>query len=461
MLQEAGFVTQSSYPDHWQQGSLQLPLSYNFDPNAVDDGVSVEIPLGILNQVDAVGFDWLIPALREDLVVAWIKSLPKRLRRNFVPAPNYAQAALQAMQAGDGELLDALAKVLKRMSGVSLEREDWNVESIPDHLKMNFKVLDASDKVVAQGRDLKALQHNLQHQVKQTLVETAGDRIEQQDLTAWTFGDLPKSIEKTQGRFAIRAYPALTDQKSSVAIELFDNAQRAERAHQHGLRRLVLLNVPSPVKYLRDNLPNKSKLAMYFNPWGQVDALIEDCIYAAIDVLLDAHEITNATEFSQALEHVKGQLNAVTLDIAQQVEKCLILSHGIQKSLKGKVPLAQVQSYGDIQAHLNSLIFKGFVSEFGGARLADIERYLKALQQRLEKLPVDPNRDRLRMLAIDKITQQWQAKLKQVPKGDTPSDALIEFRWMIEELRVSLFAQQLGTAYPVSEQRLTNSLQAL
>lgn len=461
MLQEAGFVTQSTYPDYWQQGSLQLPLSYNFDPNAVDDGVSVEIPLGILNQVDAVGFDWLIPALREDLVVAWIKSLPKRLRRNFVPAPNYAQAALQTMQVGDGELLDELAKVLKRMSGVSLEREDWNVESIPDHLKMNFKVLDASDQVIAQGRDLKALQHNLQHQVKQTLVETAGERIEQQDLTAWTFGELPKSIEKTQGRFAIRAYPALTDQKSSVAIELFDNAQRAERAHQHGLRRLVLLNVPSPVKYLRDNLPNKSKLAMYFNPWGQVDALITDCIYAAIDVLLGAQEITNAMQFNQALEQVRGELNSATLGIAQQVEKCLILSHGIQKSLKGKVPLAQVQSYGDIQTHLNSLIFKGFVSEFGGARLADIERYLKALQQRLEKLPVDPNRDRLRMLAIDKITQQWQAKLKQVPKGDTPSDALIEFRWMIEELRVSLFAQQLGTAYPVSEQRLTNSLQAL
>lgn len=461
MLQDAGFVTEAAYPDHWQQGGLQLPLSYNFEPNAADDGVSVEIPIGILNQVDSSGFDWQIPALREDLIVALIKSLPKRLRRNFVPAPNYAQAALQAMQAGEGMLIDALAQRLKRMSGISLEHEDWNDDVIPDHLKMNFKVIDAEGKLVAQGRDLKALQHKLQGQVKQTLVETAGDSIEQQGLTTWSFGDLPKSIEKTQGRFAIRAFPALTDQKDSVAIELFDNAERAAQAHQQGLRRLVLLNVPSPVKYLREHLPNKSKLAMYFNPWGKVEALVEDCIYAAIDVLLAQHDVTNETQFQQVLEQIKADLNETTLAIAQQVERCLVLSHAIQKSLKGKIPLDQVQSYGDIKAHLNSLVFKGFVSEFGGPRLSDIERYLKALQHRREKLAVDPNRDRLRMLAIDKLTQQWHGKLRQVPKGDSPSQALLDFRWMLEELRVSLFAQQLGTAYPVSEQRLAIALQSV
>ncbi|RAJ98844.1 ATP-dependent RNA helicase HrpA [Aliidiomarina maris] len=461
MLQEASFVTEQSYPDEWRQGSLSLPLSYQFDPNAEDDGVSVELPVGILNQVQDDGFDWLIPALREELVVALIKSLPKRLRRNFVPAPNYAQAALQAMQVGEGSLLDGLSRVLKRMSGVSLTTEDWDLSTLPVHLRMNFKVFDNDGNLLAQGRDLKALQHQLQGQVKATLVATAGDSIEQQGLTQWSFGELPQSIEKHQGRFAIRAYPALRDTKDSVAIELFDNPERAAMAHQQGLRRLVLLNVPSPLKYLRENLPNKSKLAMYFNPWGRVEALIEDCIDAAIDALLASMQVNDEASFKQALDTIRAELNTVTLDIAKAVERCLVLSHGLQKNLKGKIPFDQVQSYADIKAHLNTLVFKGFVSEFGRGRLADIERYLKALQQRQEKLAVDPNRDRLRMLTIEKLESQWQAKLKQVPKGDSPSEALLNFRWMLEELRVSLFAQQLGTAYPVSEQRLQQALAAL
>lgn len=461
MLQEADFVTGQAYPDNWKQGSLSLPLSYNFDPQAEDDGVSIELPVGILNQLDTAGFDWLIPAMREELVIALIKSLPKRLRRNFVPAPNYAQAALEAMQVGEGGLIESLAKVLKRMSGVTIDPEDWELSNLPVHLKMNFKVFDNDHKLLAQGRDLRALQRSLQGQVKQTLVETAGDTIEQTGLTSWSFGELPQSIEKKQGRFAIRAFPALTDNKDSVAIELFDDAGRAEQEHRQGLRRLVILNVPSPLRYLRENLPNKSKLAMYFNPWGKVDALIEDCVYAAIDSILASHQVSTATQFEAVLHDIKAELNDTTLNIAGKVERCLLLSHDIQKSLKGKVPLNQVQSYGDIKTHLNSLVFKGFVSEFGASRLSDIERYLQALKQRQEKLAVDPARDRLRMLTMEKLTSQWQGKLKQVPKGDAPAQTLLEFRWMLEELRVSLFAQQLGTAFPVSEQRLQQALNAL
>ncbi|RUO31699.1 ATP-dependent RNA helicase HrpA [Aliidiomarina sedimenti] len=460
MMQDAAFITDDAYPDTWQQGNLHLPLSYQFDPQSVDDGVSLEIPLGILNQVNDAGCDWLIPALREELVIALIKGLPKRLRRNFVPAPNYAQAALQAMQVGEGRLTESLSKHLLRMTGQRVEADEWDVAALPAHLRFNFKVLTNEGELVAQGRDLKALQHQLQGQVKKTLVETAGDSIEQSGLTSWSFGELPASIEKNQGQFAIRAYPALVDSKDSVAIELYDNPQRAAQANRQGLRRLVLLNVPSPVKYLRDNLPNKSKLAMYFNPWGKVDALVGDCIYAAIDSLLQVHDITNEEAFATALEDIRGQLNDTTLAIAQQVERCLVLSHEIQKRLKGKIPLDQVQSFGDIKEHLNQLVFKGFVSEFGQARLTDIERYLKALKYRQEKLPVDPNRDRLRMLTMQKLEQAWQAKLNKVAAGDTPSVDLLEFRWMLEELRVSLFAQQLGTAYPVSEQRLRQTLES-
>lgn len=466
MLHDGTDIKQAEYPTFWKQGNLQLPLSYVFDPTADDDGVSVEIPVGILNQITEEGFDWLIPALREERVIALIKGLPKRLRRNFVPAPDYARAALQSMQVGDGRLIDALEKQLRRMSGVSVQAEDWITDEIPAYLQMNFKVTDAKGNLLAQGRDLKALQHRLQHKVKQTLTETAGESVEQNGLTTWTVGVLPVSLEKQQGRFAIRAYPALSDEKDSVKVELFDSEEKAAQAHRQGLRRLILLNVPSPLKYLRDNLPNKSKLAMYFNPWGKVDALIADCINAAIDDLLleftsQKQGVRDKEAFKEAENTVRGQLNDRTLEIARQVEQCLVLSHGIQKNLKGKVPLNQVQSYADMQAHLDSLVFKGFVSQHGAGRLADIERYLTALANRQEKLPVDPNRDRLHMLTIDKLTTAWKAKLNQVAQEEITPVALADFRWMLEELRVSLFAQQLGTRYPVSEQRLKQALNDL
>ncbi|RUO25617.1 ATP-dependent RNA helicase HrpA [Aliidiomarina minuta] len=460
MLQEAEYVTENQYPDEWQQGSFQLPLSYAFDPQAEDDGVSVEIPLAILNQVQESGFDWQIPALREELVIALIKSLPKSLRRNFVPAPNYAQAALQSMKVFEGTLLQSLSKQLLRMTGVKVEKEDWDLQALPAHLKINFKVVDAEGSLLAQGRDLKDLQHKLQGKVKQTLVQTAGDDIEKEGLTDWTFGSLPKNLQKKQGRFAIKAYPALVDNHKDVAIRLFDNAQQAQEAHQQGLRRLVLLKVPSPASYLREKLPNKAKLAMYFNPWGKVDALVDDCIHAAIDSLLIGREVTDEQAFAAVVDDVRGQLNEATLRVAGQVERCLLLSHQIQKQLKGKVPLNQVQSYNDIKAHLESLIFKGFVSQFGEKRLADIERYLKALKIRQEKLPVDPNRDRLHMLSVAKLEERWQGMLNQVANGDRASSELLQFRWMLEEFRVSLFAQQLGTAFPVSEQRLNQALQS-
>lgn len=460
MLQEAEYVTENQYPDNWQQGQFQLPLSYRFDPQAEDDGVSVEIPLAILNQVQAQDFDWQIPALREALVIALIKSLPKNLRRNFVPAPNYAQATLQSMQVFEAPLVQSLAKQLLRMTGVKVESEDWDLNAIPAHLLMNFKVLNEEGELLAQGRDLKALQYNLQGQVKQTLVETAGDDIERDGLTAWTFGELPASLEKKQGRFSIKAFPALVDEQKAVAIRLFDNEAQAKLAHQRGLRRLVLLNVPSPASYLREKLPNKSKLAMYFNPWGKVDALIDDCIHAAIDSLLEDSDVSDEQGFKAIVDEVRGHLNEVTLRVAGQVERCLMLSHQIQKQLKGKVPLNQVQSYNDIKKHLESLVFKGFVSEFGEKRLPDIERYLKALKIRQEKVPVDPNRDRLQMLTLTKLEEQWQGMLNQVAEGDRASSELLQFRWMLEEFRVSLFAQQLGTAFPVSEQRLSQALQS-
>ena len=269
------------YPDVWQQDSITLPLTYHFSPGDIDDGISVVLPIALLNQVQEVGFDWLIPALRDELAIALIKALPKTLRRNFVPAPNYAQACLAAMPAEQGSLQEALAKQLLRMTGVRLPEDAWQDITLPIHLTMNFQVVDEKGKLIKQGRDLNELKAELQGKVKASIKQVAEKGIEQADLTQWDFGSLPKGYEKKVANITIKAFPALVDHKNSVAIELFEQEQHAQEAMLKGISRLILLNIPTPLKYLQEKLPNKAKLGLYFNPFGSINELLQDCIQGA------------------------------------------------------------------------------------------------------------------------------------------------------------------------------------
>ncbi|WP_228610625.1 ATP-dependent RNA helicase HrpA [Alkalimonas sp.] len=452
-------VGAGQFPDVWSQGNLKLPLSYHFAPGELDDGVSVVIPLALLNQIDEQGFDWLIPGLLHELLVALIKSLPKNYRRQFVPAPNYADALLQVLQPGQGKLLEAVTAQLRRMSGTTVPDDAWDLASLPAHLQMNFKVVDASGKLMVQGRSLALLKQQLQGDVQQTLSEVAEPDIEQQQLTDWSFGQLPSEYVQLQAGYEIKAYPALVDEGDSVAIKLLDHAALARQTSLLGLRRLILLNIPSPVKYLQESLPNKAKLGLYFNPFGKVLELIDDCIAAAVDAMLSEQEFPhNQQQFNGIKEQVRAELNERVLAIALQVEQILSLGHHIQKRLKGKVDLAHVQAQGEVKQHLETLLFKGFVSKYGARRLGDILRYLKAMEKRLEKLPIDPHRDRLMMHDYQRAEEAYQALLGQYKTQAVLPDAVSDIRWMIEELKVSLFAQTLGTAYPISLKRVLNAI---
>ncbi|KTD98081.1 ATP-dependent RNA helicase HrpA [Pseudoalteromonas sp. H71] len=399
MRHGANSITEFDYPDTWQQDNLILPLTYHFDPGQAVDGVAVQIPVALLNQVQETGFDWHIPAFRHELISGLIKSLPKSLRRNFVPAPNYADAVLAAVEPMQGTLLDALTTRLLRMTGVRVDPEAWDLTSLAPHLRLQFEVRDEHNKLLARGLDLTKLKAELQGEVTETLSKVADDGIEKADLTQWNFGELPKSYVKKQGQYEIKAYPALVDKKSSAAVELFDNEIKAQVAHQQGLRRLVLLNVPSPIKYLQQNLPNKAKLGLYFNPFGKIADLINDCIAAGVDsLLLKYGDIRKSAEFENVKEEIRGELGDAVVDIAIHVEQVLSIAHALHKKMKGRVDLTMITAHGDIKSQLESLIFKGFVSQHGATKLTDLIRYLKAIQKRLEKLPVDPNRDRLCVL---------------------------------------------------------------
>ena len=453
-------LKKQEYPDVWQQGNITLPLTYHFSPGDIDDGISLNIPVGILNQLQDLHFDWLIPAMRYDLVIALIKGLPKTLRRNFVPAPNYAQACIDAIEPLTMPLVDAVAKQLLRMTGVRIPEDSWSTIELPKHLTMNFKVLDERNKLIKQGRNLTDLQAELQGKVKASISKVAEKGIERNDITEWDFTQLPKGYEKKVANLTIKAFPALVDKKSSVAIELFEQESLAEQAMLTGVSRLILLNVPSPIKYLQEKLPNKTKLGMYFNPFGSIADLLNDCIQAACQhiVLQEPQLPRDEQAFQQVRDKVRADIADCVLAAALKVETALSLSHDIRKKMKGSVPLNVIQAHGDIKQQLEKLVFKGFVTHSGIDKLDDIIRYLNGILRRFEKLPIDPNQDRLKLLEVIKVQEQFDGVLKKQPKGVPVPNELADTRWMIEEFRVSLFAQNLKTAFPISAKRILNHL---
>ncbi|HAS3653926.1 TPA: ATP-dependent RNA helicase HrpA [Vibrio cholerae] len=459
---DASHITDLDYPNFWHQGNLKLKLSYQFEPGENSDGVTVHIPLPILNQVEPHGFDWQIPGLRHELVVSLIKSLPKTLRKNFVPAPNYADAFLARVTPFEMPLLDAMEKELRRMTGVTVLRDDWKLDQLPAHLKITYRAVDHRNRKLNESCDLHELKESLKEKVQETLSQVADDDIEQRDLHTWSFGELPKVYQQKRGGFEVRAYPALVDKKDSVEIKLFETEQEQLSAMRAGQRRLILLNVPSPIKYLHANLPNKSKLGLYFNPYGKVLDLIDDCIACGVDKLIEERGgmVWEPQAFEALKEHVRAELGDTVVEIAKQVETILTTAYNINKRLKGKVDFTMAFALSDVKAQIEGLIFSGFATECGWKRLPDILRYMRAIERRMEKLPVDPNKDRLHMLKIESVANKYKELLNKIPKGMAIPDNVREIRWMLEELRVSYFAQQLGTPYPVSDKRIINAIEA-
>lgn len=315
-------------------------------------------------------------------------------------------------------------------------------------------------KKIAESRDLDKLKFELRDRVKQSLAAVVEDEIEQSGLQQWNFATLPQCYQVKKQGFNLKAYPALVDEQEAVGIKLFETEYEQAQAMHSGLRRLLLLNVPSPIKYLHEKLPNKSKLGLYFAPFGQVLALIDDCIACAVDKLINdfGGVVWSQQDFERLKDYVRANLNEYTIDIAQRVEQLLTLGFEINKRLKGKIDLSLAFALSDIKAQLDGLIYPNFVQQSGYQRLPDLLRYLKAIERRLDKLAQDINRDRAAQLKIEQVNQSYQQLLSKLPKSKPVPPQIQEIRYMIEELRVSLFAQQIGTKYSVSEKRIMNQI---
>nr|WP_281272946.1 ATP-dependent RNA helicase HrpA [Streptomyces reniochalinae] len=492
-------ISASDYPDVWRQGGLALPVTYQFEPGADADGVTVHVPLQVLNQVTAEGFDWQIPGLREDLVTELIRSLPKAVRRHYVPAPNFAKEFLRRAVPGQEPLTYTLARELKRMVGVPVAAQDFDWSKVPDHLKITFRVTDERRRKLAESKDVERLQTQLRAQT-QTAISKAFDSsaraahkkarkaaqgaggtpegpesgadaaaaapapaFQRSGLTSWTVGSLPRTFETRRAGQPVKAYPALADEGASVGVRLYDTEAEQRTAMWRGTRRLILLNLPSdPAKFAQSKLDNRQKLALSRSPHGSVQALFEDCVAATVDQLVAGRggPAWDEESFRKLFDAVRADLVDATLRTVRQVQEVLAAWHSCEGRLRATTSPVLADSVADVRGHLADLVKPGFVTEHGAGRLPDLMRYLVAADRRLQQLPHHVERDRTRMAKVHEMRDEYLWLLEQFPPGRPVPQAARDIRWMLEELRVSYFAHALGTAYPVSDKRIVKAVDA-
>ncbi|MFD3778911.1 ATP-dependent RNA helicase HrpA [Streptomyces sp. NPDC058612] len=471
LTEKAAGVTKADYPDSWHQGQLKFLVTYQFEPGADADGVTVHVPLHVLNQVTDAGFDWQIPGLREEVVTELIRSLPKPVRRHYVPAPNFAGRFLATAVPLQEPLHVTLARELHRMVGVPVAAEDFDLTRIPDHLKITFRIVDERRKNLAEDKDLEALRLRLRPKARQALSQAAaataeragGESVERSGLTDWTIGTLAKVFETRRAGQPVKAYPALVDEGGSVSVRLFDTEAEQQRAMWRGTRRLILLNIPvNPAKFASDHLTNQQKLALSRNPHGSIQALFDDCATAATDRLIADHggPAWDEAAFRKLYEAVRADLVDTTVRTVAQVQQVLAAWQACERRLKATNSLTLVANLQDVKTQLAALVPAGFVTLTGLRRLGDLMRYLVAVDRRLQQMPTGVQRDTTRMQKVHEMQDEYAWLLEQLPKGRPVPAAVTDIRWMIEELRVSYFAHALGTAYPISDKRIVKAVDA-
>ncbi|MGA5051901.1 ATP-dependent RNA helicase HrpA [Streptomyces cellulosae] len=469
--ESADAVTKADYPDIWRQGPLTFRVTYQFEPGADADGVTVHIPLQVLNQVTDEGFDWQIPGLREEVVTELIRSLPKPIRRNYVPAPNYAKAFLERAVPLQEPLTVTMARELKRMVGVPFEAEDFDWSRVPDHLKVTFRIVDERRRTLAEDKDLEALKLKLRPKARKALSQAAaataqrqgGESLERKGLTDWTIGSLTRVFETRRAGQPVKAYPALVDDGDSVSVRLFDSEAEQAEAMWKGTRRLILLNIPvNPGKFASEKLTNPQKLALSANPHGSVQALFDDCAMAAADKLIAdfGGPVWDEESYRKLFDKVRAEIVDTTVRAVGQVQQVLAAWQACERRLKGVRSPALLPNLQDVRTQLDGLVKPGFVTEAGLRRMPDLMRYLVAADRRLHQMPTNAQRDTTRMAKVHEMQDEYAWLLEQMPQGRPVPQQVRDIRWMIEELRVSYFAHALGTAYPVSDKRIVKAIDA-
>lgn len=457
MQHNAGDITEEQYPKQLIVNNAPLPLSYHFDPTSEDDGVTLTVPVTLLNTLNSIQFEWLIPALLTEKVSQLIKTLPKTLRKNFVPVPQFAEACVQAINDRGSPLINSISQQLTQMTGIQIPDEAWQIDSLDPHFFMRFDVRDQHNKKLSHSRNLIELQNSLSQEVSEQFSNTINWKIEQKGLTQWVFDELPEEINKTVNNITVKGFPAIQDDEDSVSIVVVDRHSHAQEIHHHGLKRLYLLSVNQQIKYLTKNLPNIQKICMGYATIGSCSDLKSAITDATIEHSFFYEK--NAVRSHKAFEECLQQGNNELVNNAN--ETCEILSqvfdtfNKIKKQLKKNTKPNWLVSVSDIQSQLDNLIYEDFLYFTPIEQLKSYPRFLQGIQQRLDKLQQAAERDRQ---YTNQLAIYWDHFIELNDEYyDQPVFSL--FRWMLEEYRISLFAQGLKTKMPVSEKRIEKQWQ--
>jgi ATP-dependent helicase HrpA len=461
-------VDEADFPQAWHSAGfggsgsgdegLTFPISYHFEPGAADDGITIDVPVATLNQVTDEDFSWHVPGLREELVASLIRSLPKQLRVSFVPAPNTAAAFLAAVPPGEEPLLDALERYLRSTTGVVVPREAWDWSKLPAHLRPTYRVVDEGGAEQGRGKDLEALKEPLRPQFAAAVAEVAADTTATGETT-WSFGELPAEQTWKRAGHEVRGFPALVDEGATVGLQVCGSPQEAEARHRLGVARLLLLALPQPD--LLAGLDNTGKLALAGSPYPTVAELVEDCRRAVVLDAVDARPpVRDRAAYDALLTDAAAMLEPRMHEVLATVTDVLGRWRRADKALSGRAELATLPSMTDMRDQLARLVHRGFVAEAGPTQLRRYPTYLTALEQRRQRLDEQAGRDRQQLDRIADLQEAYLHQVAALPEGRPASAALREVRWLLEEYRVSLWAQQLGTPRPVSDQRIRKALAA-
>lgn len=465
----ASEVTEDAYPEVWDSGEegLTFPISYEFSPGSASDGLTIDVPVATLNRVEADDFSWNVPGLREELVTALIRSLPKNLRVSFVPAPNKARDFLAAVPPGEEPLLDALERWMRSTTGVVVPREAWDWAKVPDHLQPTYRVMSEDGAEQARGKDLEALKEPLRPQFESALATAASESgLARSGATTWDFGEIPESETLTRAGHRVTVHPALVDEGDSVGLAAFGTTDEAEARHRLGVRRLLALAVRLPSDAaLQDPLPLNDRLGLVGSPYASVGELLADARLAVLGGLVDAAPpVRSEAGFAALRDRAARDAEPALRALLGDVLRVLDAWRTADKLLSGRAEMALLPALADLKAQLARLVHPGFLGEAGPEQLRRYPTYLRALGLRREALDqggAAVNRDRVLMDRIADLQDLYLHQLAALPDGRPPGARLRQARWMLEELRVSLWAQQLGTAHPVSEERVRKVLAAL
>ncbi|WP_144966836.1 ATP-dependent RNA helicase HrpA [Pseudomonas sp. DE0010] len=459
LAREASEVTAAQYPDSLQVGELRLPLTYHFEPNHPRDGVTVRVPAPLLPSLPGERLEWLVPGLLEAKCVALVRNLPKALRKNFVPVPDFVKAALARMTFGQGALPQALGHELLRMTGARVPDEAWDesVSLVEGHLRMNIEVVDGQGKFLGEGRDLAELTARFAA-ASQAALAVPRDAKSEQPVQAKAFSEVKPTAQQKIAGLSMTVYPALVEDNGTVREGRFSTQAEADFQHRRALQRLLLQQLAEPAKFLRGKLPGLTELGLLYRDMGRVDALVEDILLASLDsCILDGEPVLprEGAALAALAERKRGSWAEHAERLARQTLEVLKLWHGLQKRFKGKIDLSQAVALNDIKQQLGNLVYPGFVRETPALWFKELPRYLKAIELRLEKLGSQVQKDRVWSGELANLWAQYKARADKHAQEGKRDEQLALYRWWLEEYRVSLFAQQLGTKVPISDKRLS------